>query len=111
LNCFRISWKLNHLVTQNLNTLFEWSPTKKKKRTFVITLALLFTSALRIILLQTCLKVDPKGTGSVGALDAATFMKKSGLAQTVLSQVSRTETSNEGSHIETERKNILLEMA
>ncbi|XP_076463318.1 uncharacterized protein LOC143295483 isoform X2 [Babylonia areolata] len=32
-------------------------------------------------------QVDPKGTGSVGALDAAAFMKKSGLNQTVLSQV------------------------
>nr|KAG5711748.1 hypothetical protein BaRGS_023512 [Batillaria attramentaria] len=31
--------------------------------------------------------VDPKGTGSIGALDAATFMKKSGLKDTVLSQI------------------------
>ncbi|KAK7503998.1 hypothetical protein BaRGS_00004730 [Batillaria attramentaria] len=32
-------------------------------------------------------QVDPKGTGSIGALDAATFMKKSGLKDTVLSQI------------------------
>ncbi|XP_070194769.1 epidermal growth factor receptor substrate 15-like 1 isoform X2 [Littorina saxatilis] len=32
-------------------------------------------------------QVDPKGTGSVGALDAAAFMKKSGLNQVVLSKI------------------------
>ena len=33
------------------------------------------------------LQADPNGTGSVGALDAATFLKKSGLKDQVLSQV------------------------
>ena len=33
-------------------------------------------------------QADPNNTGSVGALDAATFMKKSGLKDQVLSQVS-----------------------
>lgn len=33
------------------------------------------------------LQVDPKSTGSIGALDAATFMKKSGLKDVILSQV------------------------
>jgi hypothetical protein len=33
-------------------------------------------------------QADPKGSGSIGALDAANFLKKSGLKDTVLSQVS-----------------------
>ena len=33
-------------------------------------------------------QADPKGTGSIGALDAATFLKKSKLSDIVLSQVS-----------------------
>ena len=33
-------------------------------------------------------QADPNGTGSVRALDAATFMKKSGLKDQALSQVS-----------------------
>ncbi|XP_025111006.1 epidermal growth factor receptor substrate 15-like 1 isoform X1 [Pomacea canaliculata] len=32
-------------------------------------------------------QVDPKSTGSIGALDAATFMKKSGLKDVILSQI------------------------
>lgn len=35
------------------------------------------------------LQADPNNTGSVGALDAANFMKKSGLQDKVLSQVLR----------------------
>ena len=33
------------------------------------------------------IQVDPKNLGSIGALDAANFLKKSGLSSTVLSKV------------------------
>ena len=34
------------------------------------------------------LQADSSGKGAIGALDAATFLKKSGLGESVLSQVS-----------------------
>ena len=35
-----------------------------------------------------CCQADPNNTGSIGALDAASFLKKSSLSDTTLSQVS-----------------------
>ena len=41
-----------------------------------------------VISLPWLFQADPNNTGSIGALDAASFLKKSSLSDTTLSQVS-----------------------